>query len=98
MQISTFAINYQGLPFRESLRENKPLFRSLAIVAAIAVIAASESFSELNEWMQLVPFPDDFRGKLMWTMAFDFGCAFVIETVTSYLFSDNKPKKSLLLE
>ena len=29
MQISTFAINYQGLPFRESLLKNKALYNSL---------------------------------------------------------------------
>lgn len=59
MQISTFAINYQGQPFRESLFQNKSLLYSLGAVSGIAVLAALEVSSELNEWMQLVPFPDD---------------------------------------
>ncbi|TPX66718.1 hypothetical protein SpCBS45565_g04261 [Spizellomyces sp. 'palustris'] len=95
MQISTFAINYQGLPFRESIFQNKALYNSLMAVGAIAVAAASELSEGLNEWMQLVPFPDEFRYKLLVTMALDFGGAWVIEQICTKLFSDNRPKASL---
>ncbi|ORY38145.1 hypothetical protein BCR33DRAFT_754574 [Rhizoclosmatium globosum] len=95
MQISTFAINYQGEPFRESLFKNKSLYNSLLIVTGIAVLAASEISPELNSTMQLVPFPDDFRYKLMATMAFDFGGAWVVEVICNYLFSDNRAKAEL---
>ncbi|KAJ3051115.1 hypothetical protein HK097_007915 [Rhizophlyctis rosea] len=95
MQISTFAINYQGPPFRESILQNKALYHSLASVAAIAVVAASEFSEDLNKWMQLVEFPGDFRYKLMGTMALDYVGSWVIEQICSYLFSDNKPKASL---
>ncbi|TPX49333.1 hypothetical protein SeMB42_g02634 [Synchytrium endobioticum] len=98
MQISTFAINYQGHPFRESIRENRPLWNGLVSVSLIAVLAATEWFPWLNDWMQLVPFPGDFKYKLMACMALDFGLAYVIEQVCSSMFSDNKPKSSLLLE
>lgn len=59
MQISTFAINYQGLPFRESIKQNKALYNSLMAVGGIAVAAATEFSEGLNDWMQLVPFPDE---------------------------------------
>ena len=70
MQIATFAVNYQvsyflrkfnvkGEPFRESLRNNKPLFSSLRTVSLIAILAASELFPMLNDWMQLVPMPNE---------------------------------------
>ncbi|KAJ3085284.1 hypothetical protein HK102_000140 [Quaeritorhiza haematococci] len=95
MQISTFAINYQGLPFRESLRQNKALYNSLMTVGFIAVLAATEFSPALNDWMQLVPFPEEFRNKLLITMGLDFGVAWLIEQVTSALFSDNRPKASL---
>ncbi|KAI9339089.1 hypothetical protein BDR26DRAFT_862609 [Obelidium mucronatum] len=95
MQISTFAINYQGEPFRESLFKNKSLYNSLLMVTGIAVLAASEISPELNSSMQLVPFPDDFRYKLMATMAFDFGGAWVVEVITNFLFSDNRAKAEL---
>ncbi|KAH6569325.1 hypothetical protein BASA50_003384 [Batrachochytrium salamandrivorans] len=95
MQISTFAINYQGLPFRESLVKNKAMFNSLVVVGAIAFAAAFEFSDELNGWMQLVPFPDEFRTKLLLTMALDYGIAWCIEMTCSFLFSDNRAKASL---
>ncbi|KAJ3156879.1 hypothetical protein HDU86_003414 [Geranomyces michiganensis] len=95
MQISTFAINYQGLPFRESIFNNKALYHSLMAVGAVAVLAAMEWSDALNEYMQLVPFPDEFRTKLMTTMALDFGGAWLVEQACSWFFSDSKPKPSL---
>lgn len=58
MHVSTFAINYQGRPFRESITENRPLFYSLSTVMAICVLAATEYSPELSQLMELVPFPD----------------------------------------
>ncbi|KAI9343312.1 hypothetical protein DFJ73DRAFT_841861 [Zopfochytrium polystomum] len=95
MQISTFAINYQGEPFRESLMKNRSLYMSIRIVVAIAGAAALEVSPALNEWMQLVPFPEDFKWKLVATLVFDFGGAWVVEQVCSYFFSDNSPRKEL---
>lgn len=57
MQVATFAVNYQGHPFRESLYENRSLFKSLSIVFGIGVFAASEISRDFNNWFQLVPFP-----------------------------------------
>jgi manganese-transporting P-type ATPase len=59
MQISTFAINYQGLPFREPITKNKAMYNSLVGVSLIAFAAAAELSQDLNDWMQLVPFPDE---------------------------------------
>ncbi|KAJ2802748.1 putative cation-transporting ATPase 1, partial [Coemansia furcata] len=52
-QVSTFAINYQGHPFREALRDNKVLFRGLAAVGAIAAVCAMEVMPEFNEYLKL---------------------------------------------
>jgi manganese-transporting P-type ATPase len=57
MQVATFVVNYQGHPFRESLYENRALFKSLSIVFGIGLFAAAEISREFNEWFQLVPFP-----------------------------------------
>lgn len=40
-QISTFSINYQGRPFRESIRENKYMFYGLVSVGALAFSCVS---------------------------------------------------------
>jgi len=98
MQISTFAINYEGRPFREGISENKPLFNSLFIVTGVAVAAALELSPSLNEKMQLVQFPEEFKIKLVSTMAFDFFGAYFVEFITKKLFCHDKPKKELLLE
>ncbi|KAJ3322025.1 hypothetical protein HDV06_003625 [Boothiomyces sp. JEL0866] len=95
MQISTFAINYQGLPFRESILQNRSMRNSLGIVFVIAFAAAAEISPELNNTMQLVEFPDEFRYKLLACMSADFLGAWLVEYVTWYFFSNNKAKKSL---
>ena len=98
MQISTFAINYQGRPFRESIFQNRAMVNSLVIVCFIAFAAAAELSQDLNSYMQLVPFPEVYRQKLLAIMVFDFGGSWVIEYVTWYFFSNNKPKASLELK
>lgn len=98
MQISTFAINYQGLPFRESIFKNKALYYSLGATSAIAILAATEMFSELNDSMQLVPFPYEFKVKLISTMLLDYGIAWLVELLCAFAFSDNRPKAALVLD
>jgi len=79
MQISTFAINYKGHPFMESLLENRPLFFSLSIVAGMTLFMAAEIDSSFNEWIELVPFTDEFRTILLKTIFFDFAGSWLVE-------------------
>ncbi|KAG0290756.1 hypothetical protein BGZ96_005796 [Linnemannia gamsii] len=88
MQVSTFAINYKGHPFRESLRENTYLYRGLLAVAGVAVAGATEFMPEFNEWLQLVPFPEDFKFKLIGIMTFDYFGAWILEIVCNTLFGN----------
>ncbi len=85
----------QGLPFRESIFKNKTLFYSLLMVTGIAVLAAFEVSQELNDTMQLVPFPGDFSLKLIGCMGLDFVGALVVESVCNAIFSDNRAKAVL---
>jgi cation-transporting ATPase 13A1 len=96
MQVSTFAINYQGHPFRESIRENKALFYGLMSVGSVAFLGALEWFPELNEWLQLAEFPSDVGIKLALTMALDFVVAWAIEVSLKGLWGNPSPKQSLL--
>ncbi|KAG0356925.1 hypothetical protein BG005_004114 [Podila minutissima] len=88
MQVSTFAINYKGHPFRESLKENTYLYRGLLAVGGVAVAGATEFVPEFNEWLQLVPFPEDFKTKLMGIMFFDYFVAWAIEITCNHLFGN----------
>ncbi|KAJ1963048.1 putative cation-transporting ATPase 1 [Dispira parvispora] len=92
MQISTFAINYQGYPFRESLRDNKVLYRGLLMVGGICVAGATEFIPEFNSMMSFVPLPPEFKVRLLTAMALDFGLAWFIEFICNRFFSDNRPK------
>ncbi|KAJ2331683.1 putative cation-transporting ATPase 1, partial [Coemansia sp. RSA 2681] len=91
-QVSTFAINYQGHPFREALQDNKVLFRGLAAVGAIAGVCAMEIIPEFNEYLKLVPMPEHFRDVLCMVMAADFALAFLIEKACAMMFADYSAK------
>ncbi|KAI1577330.1 MgtA Cation transport ATPase [Pyrenophora tritici-repentis] len=91
-QISTFAINYQGRPFRESIRENKGMYWGLISVSGVAFSCATEFIPELNQKLKLVPFTSDFKFMITSIMAFDFVACYVIEKSLKFFFSDNKPK------
>jgi cation-transporting ATPase 13A1 len=91
-QISTFAINYQGRPFRESIRENKGMYWGLVSVSGVAFSCATEFIPELNEKLKLVPFTTEFKVMITSIMAFDFVACYIIEKGLKFFFSDNKPK------
>ncbi|KAK1758969.1 hypothetical protein QBC47DRAFT_314915 [Echria macrotheca] len=87
-QISTFAVNYQGRPFRESLSENKGMFYGILGVTAIAFACSTEFIPELNSAMKLVPFTDEFKTTMTAVMVLDYVACYVIEVVFKFLFSD----------
>lgn len=91
-QISTFSINYQGRPFRESIRENKAMYWGLVSVTGVAFSCATEFIPEINEKLRLVPFTTDFKVMLTSIMVLDYAGCWIIEKVLKYLFSDYKPK------
>lgn len=91
-QISTFAVNYQGRPFRESLSENRGMFYGIVGVTAIAFACSTELVPELNEQMKLVPFTSEFRTTMTTVMVIDYASCYVIEVVLKRLFSDFRPR------
>ncbi|PVH88075.1 hypothetical protein DL98DRAFT_556358 [Cadophora sp. DSE1049] len=91
-QISTFAINYQGRPFREALSENRGMYWGIIGVSAIAFSCSTEFVPEINEKMRLVPFTSDFKTTMTVTMIVDYLGCWVIEKTLKVLFSDYKPK------
>lgn len=91
-QISTFAINYQGRPFRESLSENRGMFYGIVGVTALAFSCSMELVPEINQQMKLVPFTAEFRTTMTTVMLLDYGACWVIEVVLKRLFSDFRPR------
>ncbi|EHA23249.1 hypothetical protein ASPNIDRAFT_207175 [Aspergillus niger ATCC 1015] len=91
-QISTFSINYQGRPFRESIRENKAMYWGLVAASGVAFSCATEFVPELNEKLRLVPFSTEFKLTLTVLMIIDYAGCWLIENVLKTLFSDFRPK------
>ncbi|KAI1276786.1 hypothetical protein F5Y07DRAFT_364989 [Xylaria sp. FL0933] len=91
-QISTFAVNYQGRPFRESLSENKGMFYGIIGVTAIAFSCSTEFIPEINEQMKLVKFSDEFKITMTTVMILDYAACWMIEVVLKRLFSDYRPR------
>lgn len=91
-QISTFAVNYQGRPFRESLSENKGMFYGIVGVTAIAFSCSTEFVPELNEQMKLVPFSNEFKTTMTAVMVIDYASCWLIEIALKKLFSDYQPR------
>ncbi|KAK4541847.1 hypothetical protein LTR36_007379 [Oleoguttula mirabilis] len=91
-QISTFAINYQGRPFRESIKENKGMYWGIVLVTAVAFSCATEFVPEINTQLKLVPFSYEFKVTMCAVMVLDYAGCWVIEKVLKNLFSDFRPK------
>lgn len=91
-QVSTFAINYQGRPFRESISENRGMYWGIVLVSCVAFSCATEFVPEINEYLKLVPFPKEFRSTLCVVMVLDYVGCLGVERVLKALFSDFKPK------
>jgi cation-transporting ATPase 13A1 len=91
-QISTFAINYQGRPFRESIRENRGMYWGLVLVSGVAFSCATEFIPEINEKLKLVPFSWDFKVMLTSMMVLDYAGCWVVEKGLKWAFSDYRPK------
>ncbi|KAK9453271.1 hypothetical protein V1511DRAFT_89513 [Dipodascopsis uninucleata] len=91
-QVATFAVNYQGRPFRENISENRAMYWGLTGAGLLALAGASELIPELNEKMRLVPMVYEFRKKLCISMIIDYVGSWVIEQGLKAAFSDYKPK------
>jgi cation-transporting ATPase 13A1 len=91
-QVSTFAINYQGRPFRESIKENRGMYWGLLACTFVAFAGATEFIPEMNVQLKLVPFTYDFKRMLTGLMIADYCGCWAVEWVFKALFSDLKAK------
>lgn len=90
-QVSTFAVNYQGEPFRESITNNKGMYYGLIGVTSLAAAGATEFLPELNEALNFVPMDEMFKFKLTSTLFLDFFGSLCAEYFFKYFFMDDKP-------
>ena len=90
-QVSTFAVNYQGLPFKEGITSNKGMYYGLLGVAGLALSGSTEFVPELNEAMQFVKMTPLFKTKLTGAILLDLGATWGIEVSLKHLFMNSAP-------
>lgn len=59
LQVSTFAVNYKGHPFMESLRENRLLMYSILASSGVVLCLALNLIPDIQSAFQIIDFPDD---------------------------------------
>jgi cation-transporting ATPase 13A1 len=84
MQVSAFAINHRGRPFKEDLWENKGLLYCLSAMATITLVAALETIQPFNDYLQLVPLP--FQWRMVGYVLVDFVAAYVWDRLCIFIF------------
>ncbi|XP_042036135.1 probable manganese-transporting ATPase PDR2 isoform X1 [Salvia splendens] len=65
LQVATFAVNYMGHPFNQSISQNRPFQYALVGAVGFFTVITSDLFRDLNDWLKLVPLPKELRNKLM---------------------------------
>lgn len=65
LQVATFAVNYMGHPFNQSISENRPFRYALVAAVVFFTVITSDLFRDLNDWLKLVPLPAGLRDKLL---------------------------------
>lgn len=93
LQVSTFAINYRGQPFMESLAQNKALLFSLVGNSAVILLLACGFLPNLAVQFEIVDFPTHFRIILVQILVADFVFAYIVDRVCLWLFGEGRQHK-----
>lgn len=96
LQVSTFAVNYKGHPFMESLRENRLLIVSILMSAGLVVMLALGISTDLTYTFEIIEFPEDFRKILIMVLVADTVLAYAVDRICSFLFGETRRKSKLL--
>lgn len=59
LQVSTFAVNYKGHPFMESLRENRLLMYSIMASVTVVICLTLGIPSDILSTFEIIEFPED---------------------------------------
>ncbi|KAF5445794.1 hypothetical protein F2P56_034817 [Juglans regia] len=91
LQVATFAVNYMGHPFNQSISENKPFLYALLGAVGFFTVITSDLFRDLNDWLKLVPLPVGLRNKLMVWAFLLFLCCYSWERLLRLAFPGKIP-------
>ncbi|XP_029174907.1 manganese-transporting ATPase 13A1 [Nylanderia fulva] len=93
LQVSTFAINYRGQPFMESLGQNKALLFSLVSTSAIIFLLACGFLPGVAIQFEIVDFPSHYRTILVEMLVADFVFAYIVDRACLWVFGEGRQHK-----
>ncbi|GBG89136.1 hypothetical protein CBR_g48843 [Chara braunii] len=94
IQCATFAVNYVGHPFNQSVVENKPFFYALIAAAGFFTVLTSDTVRSLNDSLKLVPLPEGMGHQLLLMSAADLVVTYTIERLARWAFPSRVPSLS----
>ncbi|XP_066142294.1 endoplasmic reticulum transmembrane helix translocase [Euwallacea fornicatus] len=94
LQLATFAINYRGKPYMESLNQNKLLLGSILFSSGIVFMLALGAIPELTAQFEMVVFPEEFKYTLIGVLTADILCSFLADRICLWIFGEGKAKIS----
>ncbi|KAF8774031.1 endoplasmic reticulum transmembrane helix translocase-like [Argiope bruennichi] len=90
LQLSTFAVNYRGHPFMESLSENKPLMYSIVVSGTAILMLVTGLSPDLAGVFSIVDFTPEYQNVVLLTLFSDFFLAFLVDRVCLFLCGRGK--------
>ncbi|GJQ67243.1 hypothetical protein Trydic_g8148 [Trypoxylus dichotomus] len=90
LQIATFAINYRGHPYMESLLQNKALLYSIIGSSGTVLALTLGLVPELAQQFEIIDFPSDFRMILIQVLFADFFFSFLVDRMCLWLCGEGK--------
>ncbi|MCD7465553.1 putative manganese-transporting ATPase pdr2 [Datura stramonium] len=91
LQVATFAVNYMGHPFNQSIPENRPFLYALLAAVGFFTVITSDLFRDLNDWLKLVPMPTGLRDKLLIWAFLTFLVCYAWERLLRWVFPGKMP-------
>ncbi|CAG9767898.1 unnamed protein product [Ceutorhynchus assimilis] len=92
LQIATFAINYRGNPYMESLKENKALLYSIIGSSSVVMALTLGIMPELSAQFEIIDFPDDFKYVLVQVLFADFFFSYLVDRVCLWICGEGKTR------
>ncbi|PIA37986.1 hypothetical protein AQUCO_02900085v1 [Aquilegia coerulea] len=86
IQVATFAVNYMGHPFNQSIPENKPFLFALLAAVGFFTVVTSDLFRDFNNSLKLVPLPEALQWKLLLWASFMFSGCYIWERFLRWVF------------
>lgn len=96
LQIATFAINYRGYPYMESLRQNRALLYSIVGSGAVVLALTLGIVPELSAQFELIIFPHDFRIVLLQVLFADFFLSYFVDKACLWICGEGTLRDELV--